>query len=461
LIRNQLGSKLDITGGSLSSSGDNVINGSGTINITGGSLSISGRNGPALIWGSPTMTITENASLSSTKNASYMIQNLAGNVSIDGATLSAVGSYFNNGGTLTLNNVTANQCNGNVINNTGTVDITNSILTSIGQETPVIYSKGTNAKVYIHSGTFTGVNSTALYVGENSIAEIEGGKFGTENNGNPIINDGNITISGNTTVQTLNKDVNVFVNNSTGVAVINGGTFIPSHAAVFTNDGELTLHGDITVTNVESNLVLNYNKLTIDDGNYSGGTGTFPLVTQESTGETTINGGDFTSEYLTLQNGAGGSMYINGGNFTTTGEAILGNTGTVVIDGNPTFTQNVESEFGLMNTENGNLTIKSGTFRGTNGACPIYTNSTGSLNISGGTFTSDSGFTVFIANGTNTITGGTFTSDTYTLVAFTGGTSTVSGGTYNIPSGQFAFFKDGDSTVVNLSGTPATLRRTW
>jgi hypothetical protein len=154
-------------------------------------------------------------------------------------------------------------------------------------------------------------------------------------------------------------------------------------------------------------------------------------------------------------------MYINGGNFTTTGEAILGNTGTVVIDGNPTFTQNVASEFGLMNTENGNLTIKSGTFRGTNGACPIYTNSTGSLNISGGTFTSDSGFTVFIANGTNTITGGTFTSDTYTLVAFTGGTSTVSGGTYNIPSGQFAFFKDGDSTVVNLSGTPATLRRTW
>ncbi|MCR5223940.1 MAG: InlB B-repeat-containing protein, partial [Bacilli bacterium] len=47
LIRNQSRSKLDITGGSLSSSGDNVINGSGTINITGGSLSISGPNGPA------------------------------------------------------------------------------------------------------------------------------------------------------------------------------------------------------------------------------------------------------------------------------------------------------------------------------------------------------------------------------------------------------------------------------
>ena len=461
LIRNQLGSKLDITGGSLSSSGDNVINGSGTINITGGSLSISGRNGPALIWGSPTMTITENASLSSTKSASYMIQNLAGIVSIDGATLSAVGSYFNNGGTLTLNNVIADQCNGNVINNTGAVDITNSNLTSIGNETPVIYSKGTNAKVYIHSGTFTGVNSTTLFVGENSIAEIEGGKFATVENGNPIINEGNITISGDTIVQTVDRAANVFVNNSTGVAVINGGTFIPSHAAVFTNDGELTLHGDITVTNIETNLVLNYNKLTIDDGTYSGGTGTFPLVSQEPTGETTINGGSFTSEYLTLQVSAGGTMYINGGNFTTTGEAILGNEGTVVIDGNPTFTQNLEGEFGLMNTENGNLTIKSGTFRGTNGSCPLYTNSTGNLNISGGTFTSDSAFVVFIANGTNTITGGTFTSGTYTLVAFTGGTSTVSGGTYNIPSGQFAFFKDGDSTVVNLSGTPATLRRTW
>ena len=335
LIRNQLGSKLDITGGSLSSSGDNVINGSGTINITGGSLSISGRNGPALIWGSPTMTITENASLSSTKTSSYMIQNLSGNVSIDGATLSSVGSYFNNGGTLTLNNVTADQSTGNVINNTGTVDITNSNLTSIGKETPVIYSKGTNAKVYIHSGIFTGVDSTTLYVGENSIAEIEGGKFVTEKNGNPIINDGNITISGNSIVQTINRDANVFVNNSTGVAVINGGTFIPSHAAVFQNDGDLTLDGNLTVTDVESNLVLNYNKLTINSGTYSGGTGTFPLVNQQSTGETTINGGNFTSEYLTVQVEEGGKMYINGGNFTTTGTGVLQNNGTTVINGTP------------------------------------------------------------------------------------------------------------------------------
>lgn len=156
-------------------------------------------------------------------------------------------------------------------------------------------------------------------------------------------------------------------NDDYGVMIINGGNFTNSTAGAGT--------------------VLNWNDLTINDGNFTGVAAVRTLKEGElgyETGKTLINGGTFNGKIDTLPNYSGMQIGVMGGTFNTDVTAYVGDT-LAVTDGNNYYVGNA-AQNAVQNATGGTITVKkaeNGTSLTVKPGVTVKNESNGNLTVNG------------------------------------------------------------------------------
>ena len=261
-----------------------------------------------------------------------------------------------------------------------------------------------------------------------------------------IVNEGTLTIVGNGTEDNVSHGKSAIYNY--GTMTIESGTYTRS------KEEQCTSSNNYVTTNT-SYTVVNIGTLTITGGTFITNDGTSENlgnnaslirngIAGEGTGSLTITGGTFRSGANVIKNESGSVIEsISGGTFTmdnskitwSGGNAMLQSYGTVKSITGGTFTAlgtgiSVSKEgyyrFGILATGNGRIENIGGnvsvSMEGTQN-CLLYGVSSGSITITGGTYTlveSESESNYFLragADGAASITGGTFSSSVAAYVA--------------------------------------------
>lgn len=156
-------------------------------------------------------------------------------------------------------------------------------------------------------------------------------------------------------------------NDDYGVMIINGGNFTNSTASAGT--------------------VLNWNDLTINDGNFTGASAVRTLKVGTlgyEAGNTLINGGTFNGKIDTLPNYSGMQIGVMGGTFNTDVTAYVGDT-LAVTDGNNYYVGNA-AQNAVQNATGGTITVKkaeNGTSLTVKPGVTIKNESNGNLTVNG------------------------------------------------------------------------------
>lgn len=156
-------------------------------------------------------------------------------------------------------------------------------------------------------------------------------------------------------------------NDDYGVMVINGGNFTNSTAGAGT--------------------VLNWNNLTIDDGNFTGVAAVRTLkqgALGYEEGNTLINGGTFNGKIDTLPNYSGMQIGVMGGTFNSDVTAYVGDT-LAVTDGNNYYVGNA-AQNAVQNATGGTITVKkaeNGTSLTVKPGVTVKNESNGNLTVNG------------------------------------------------------------------------------
>ena len=156
-------------------------------------------------------------------------------------------------------------------------------------------------------------------------------------------------------------------NDDYGVMIINGGNFTNSTAGAGT--------------------VLNWNDLTINDGNFTGVAAVRTLKEGElgyEKGNTLINGGTFNGKIDTLPNYSGMQIGVMGGTFNTDVTAYVGDT-LAVTDGNKYYVGNA-AQNAVQNATGGTITVKkaeNGTSLTVKPGVTVKNESNGNLTVNG------------------------------------------------------------------------------
>ncbi len=257
--------------------------------------------------------------------------------------------------------------------------------------------------------------------------------------------------------------------------------------ATFYNKGEATINAEI-YSKVRGSI-RNENILNITGGKVSSSGVSNKSMIGNLSGTITISGGEFTSEQRGILTNLG-TINIIGGTFKNTQTRYVSiqngssdnTTATMIIDGATIDTVtdsvynfanleiksgNITSKKYVLNNKSGTTTISGGTLKGTGENTSVY-NSSGTVNITGGDFSSEQRAIVMNLDKAN-ITGGTFTSTQTGYYNIQNGTSSnnvasmvIDGGvfevSYNIVNYGDLEIKSGDITAAryalyNKSGT--------
>lgn len=277
---------------------------------------------------------------------------------------------------------------------------------------------------------------------------------------------GNLTITGNGTVDNVTHGKAALRIEENGKATLNGGYFNrskengqsgtePGGNSFYTliNHGELTINdGAVVTTASESSLLGRYSSL-VENGYQSHGDSTYyPTLT--------INGGTFKGGLNTIKNDDNGITNIYGGKCENYFQACVQNHHKATIY-NGEFSADVSSAWSVLNCgscssidathDAHELVIKNGNFKGNVRA------NVGSVKIEGGNF--ESSFTKE-GNATIEISGGTFNTDVtpyvgqYILAVTDGSTYYVGGVAYdavrNATGGTFTVKNAERGTIFNV-----------
>ena len=210
---------------------------------------------------------------------------------------------------------------------------------------------------------------------------------------------GNLTITGNGTVDNVTHGRAAIFNN--GTVTLNGGTYTLS-AEVGTgkdpnsdngnswyticNHGVMTVNAGVTVTNTGTFSSVFENGYQSYTGNNE--RSNYVAGTNNAAPALTINGGTFEGGKITIKNDDGGILKIGGGRFTNNGNRVVFNANKAEINGGEfycpaTYFGNeiaVDTLYADGGQNAGQLTITGGTFDGK------VTQSNGTFTVSGGTF---------------------------------------------------------------------------
>lgn len=245
---------------------------------------------------------------------------------------------------------------------------------------------------------------------KNIVLELTAGSKLTNVSGHTITNNGTLTIEGTGTVDNISHGKAAVFNDVGGTVVLNGGTYTRSKESGsdkvnsggnsyynIQNLGEMTINAGVTVEqngNFSSMIASGF-----QDGN--GKTNNPKLI---------INGGHFNGGMNTIKNDDRGILEIHGGTFTNVRQAALMNWNEATITGG-SFEANADAEAVIYNgylndaMDCGKLTISGGAFTATGSSPVIQQNDNqgiGTVQISGGTFTTGSGKIIGVGAGSKT-----------------------------------------------------------
>ena len=304
----------------------------------------------------------------------------------------------------------------------------------------------TNERVVVNSGTFSDLSAldylasgakvtvklaadttkdVTIPAGANVTLDLNGYKL-TNASKDTIINNGNLTITGNGTVDNVTHGKAALINY--GTATLNDGNYTRSKEDAENNSASAGKNSYYTILNDKGgNLTINSAASVTNGGHFSSmiRNGGDEKSTVAST--LTINGGSFSGGINTVKNDELGILEINGGSFSNT------------------------SQFVVMNWHK--ATIKAGTFEALPDADAVLYTATysaeravGELTVTGGTFTCAAGQSLLC--------------DRYNNSADYKGTAAISGGTFSVDPTPTTYVvessivrKDGDAqyTVVPKS----------
>lgn len=276
----------------------------------------------------------------------------------------------------------------------------------------------TNERVVVNSGTFSDLSAldylangakvtvklpadttkdVTIPAGMTVTLDLNGYKL-TNASKDTIINNGNLTITGNGTVDNVTHGKAALINY--GTATLNDGNYTRSKEDAENNSASAGKNSYYTILNDKGgNLTINSAASVTNGGHFSSmiRNGGDEKSTVAST--LTINGGSFSGGINTVKNDELGILEINGGSFSNT------------------------SQFVVMNWHK--ATIKAGTFEALPDADAVLYTATysaeravGELTVTGGTFTCAAGQSLLC--------------DRYNNSADYKGTAAISGGTFSV-----------------------------
>ena len=249
---------------------------------------------------------------------------------------------------------------------------------------------GANVTVKLAAGTTKDVTIPA---GTTVTLDLNGHKL-TNASKDTIINNGNLTITGNGTVDNVTHGKAALINY--GTATLNDGNYTRSKEDAENNSASAGTNSYYTILNDKGgNLTINSAASVTNGGHFSsmirnGGTA-------DSQSTLLINGGRFSGGINTVKNDAGGILTIKGGDFSNTTQYVIMNWNIAdIYDGtfeaNSTasavlFSASWEGSAGTLNFHGGNVKTTSESQK----AIRDYYDAshTGKVAVSGGTFTSD------------------------------------------------------------------------
>ena len=251
-------------------------------------------------------------------------------------------------------------------------------------------AEGANVTVKLAADTTKDVTIPA---GTTVTLDLNGHKL-TNASKDTIINNGNLTITGNGTVDNVTHGKAALINY--GTATLNDGNYTRSKEDAENNSASAGKNSYYTILNDKGgNLTINSAASVTNGGHFSsmirnGGTA-------DSQSTLLINGGRFSGGINTVKNDAGGILTIKGGDFSNTTQYVIMNWNIAdIYDGtfeaNSTasavlFSASWEGSAGTLNFHGGNVKTTSESQKA---ILDYYDAShTGKVAVSGGTFTSD------------------------------------------------------------------------
>lgn len=389
------------------------------------------------------------STLSLTSTGDYPTVTNFGTVNVNGATVNSSKNALINyaDATMNVNSGTIQTSGSNIVTvqNNGTLNVKGG---TIGTGTGGVGISNTNI-LNMTGGTLEGLKGNGLNTGTSAITKITGGSLQGGTEYPLIVNENELTIDGGSV--TLTGGSNLINNKSAAVAYLKSGSFHETgNSNTIYNLGTVYVSGGNYVA--DNNLLFaNEGTLNVTGGTLNGSGGT--VIHNLETGTANISGGKITSTK------SGTQAVLNYGKTTISGSAdISGNTSLIVnysetaqidVTGGTiaaTGSNNAFHNLGIVNFSGATLTSEKST----------ALSSEKTLNIKGGNITSDYGNAVYTAtSGTTTITGGTLkTTDDFPVIANYGRTDVTnsavkvtgtgngiknnSGGTVNVSAGTIS-----------------------
>jgi len=390
---------VNITGGTLRSSGDGVViyaDGEvSTINVNGGTVSNSG--GVTIYTDGESSTITVSGGEVNISNGNAIVSIGVNSTIVVSGTgeVKAVGD----------NNLP-------VIGTYGNVNITGGTVSASGCN--AIQAQGENSVITVSGGTVSSISRSALFTnGVNSSVNVSGGEVSSKGE-LAIYTAGDLNISGGTI--TRPNDWVIRVSGESSKVTVSGGTVnAPDGTALVVEGANSTV--------------------TVSDGTLNATGGSWGILARGANSTVTVNGG-------TVSTVAGTAIVAEGINSTVT----VSGTGDV----KATNTANNNDGWAIRCA--GNVDVSGGTVSATRG-CAIYaTGVSSTVAVSAGSVTTIGGYTIYAegANSTVTVSGTGEVRNETQLTIFAGGNVNITGGTVSSPT-DWSIEANGVNSKVTVS----------
>ena len=288
------------------------------------------------------------------------------------------------------------------------------------------------------------------------------GKKLTNKASHTITNNGTLTVTGGGVVDNITHAKAALSNAVGATATLEGGTFMRSQEAG--KDGNN--NGGNSYYTIE-----NYGSMSFDSGVSVENAGHFSSMirnggknTAKSPAEMTINGGTFSGGINTIKNDDYGNLTINNGDFDNTSQYVIMNWSKATIN-NGTFKTSSKatsavlfnSSYGNDPADSGSLEVNGGTFTTNSAAQPVLTNYYDANNMATSTVINNGIFNGDLVNesahkGPLSVSGGTFT-DPAVAKHLAGGSAVMSKGNNFVVDAAKNVEKEATYSVTNTDGT--------